>query len=106
MHVMRFDLLPRPWSHCHVLGTLDSSKSCHGTTTFLKCSLLHLQELLLQKEMDIKVLEKLVEEHSFGEEMAGVAFERVREEKAYMHTSFKVSSLHCQRCLQAVPLHI
>lgn len=48
------------------------------------------------------MLEKLVEELRFSEEMAGVAFARVREEKAYLHTSFMVSSLHCQHWFSGI----
>ena len=57
---------------------------------------MNLQELVLEKDSEVKRLLKLVNELTFTEKMAGVAYERVRNEKMHLLTSHMVSCLHCQ----------
>ena len=50
----------------------------------------------MQKDSEVKRLLKLVNDFTFTEKMAGVAYERVRDEKMHLLKSHMVSCLHCQ----------
>ena len=64
----------------------------------LKCitNLVNLQELVLQKDSEVKGLQKLVKDLMFTEKMAGLAYEQVCNEKMHLHKFHMVSRLHCQ----------